>query len=283
MCSKNSVNAIDDKQFDLLIIIIYLIKNMNEKKVKKSISGKQITLGSWIQIPNVFTTEIIARSGFDWLAIDLEHGLIDLETAFRLIQVIDCSGVIPLVRLHTNDDTTIRRVMDAGAGGVIVPMINTAEEAQRVVNAVKYPPLGKRSFGLGRAHNFGITFEEYIREVNDTSIVVVQIEHIDALKNLDKILKVPGIDAMIIGPYDLSGSIGTPGQFNHPKFREILGNIIDHVKKSPVALGIHIVHPSEHELKERLGDGFTFIGFGMDTIFLQEGSHNAVKYMSGKR
>ena len=134
--------------------------------------------------------------------------MIDLETAFQLIQVIDCSGVIPLVRLNENDESTIRRVMDAGAAGIIAPMVNTVEDARKAVNAVKYPPIGKRSFGLGRAHDFGLGFDEYVGTINDHSIVVVQIEHIVALKNLDKILQVPGIDAIIIGPYDLSGSLG---------------------------------------------------------------------------
>ena len=256
---------------------------MVKKKVKEMIAAGKITLGTWIQIPCVFTTEMIARSGYDWLAIDLEHGVIGLEMAFQLIQVIDNSGSVPLVRLHTNDDSTIRRVMDAGAGGVIVPMVNTVEDAARVVDAVKYPPAGKRSFGFGRAHNFGLTFSEYIRDVNDSSIVVVQIEHIDAMKNLEKILKVPGIDAMIIGPYDLSGSLGIPGQFDEPKFKKILEEIISTVKKSHVALGMHVVHPSEKDLNKRIQEGFTFIGYGMDTIFLQEGSQSAVSHLTGKR
>ncbi len=251
---------------------------MDRKKVKKDISDKKMRFGSWIQIPDVFTAEMMARSGFDWLAIDLEHGMIDLETAFQLIQVIDCSGVIPLVRLNENDESTIRRVMDAGAAGIIAPMVNTVEDARKAVNAVKYPPIGKRSFGLGRAHDFGLGFDEYVGTINDHSIVVVQIEHIVALKNLDKILQVPGIDAIIIGPYDLSGSLGVPGQFDHPLFRDALHTIIERVRKSPVALGMHIVHPTEAELRERQSAGFTFIGLGMDTIFLQEGSRHVMQY-----
>lgn len=256
---------------------------MDIKKLKIYISEKKMTFGSWIQIPNVFTTEIMARSGFDWLAIDLEHGMIDLETVYQLIQVIDYNGVIPLVRLHVNDESTIRRVMDAGAGGVIVPMVNTAEDALKAVNAIKYPPLGKRSFGLGRAHDFGLGFDEYVQTINNHSILVVQIEHFDALKNLDQILQVPGIDAIIIGPYDLSGSLGIPGQFDHPEFKDALQTIINCVQKSPVALGMHIVHPTEDELHVRQSAGFTFIGLGMDTIFLQEGSHNTVHYAKGKK
>jgi len=166
--------------------------------------------------------------------------------------------------------------MDGGAGGVIVPMVNTAEDARLAVEAAKYPPAGKRSYGLGRACNFGESFEKYLRTINNRSVVVIQIEHIDAVANLGEILKVPGIDAIIIGPYDLSGSLGIPGQFDNPEFIKILETIIAEVKKSPVALGLHIVHPDEEILQERIRQGFTFIGYGMDTIFLLEGSRLAV-------
>ena len=240
------------------------------------IRQKQFSLGSWIQLPDVFTAEIMARAGFDWLAIDLEHGLINLESVFRLIQTIGNAGVLPLVRLHENDPATIRRVMDAGAGGIIVPMVNTAEDAIRAVDAIKYYPAGQRSFGLGRAHQFGNNFESYIRDSNVKSIVVVQIEHKAALVNLDNILAVRGIDAIVIGPYDLSGSMGIPGKFDDPLFSAQISEIIEKVKKSTVALGIHIVHPSERDLVMRIQQGFTFIAYGMDTIFLQNNACTAV-------
>ena len=246
------------------------------RSIKQKIIRNDITLGSWIQMPDPFSAEIMAKAGFDWLAIDLEHGFISLDAAFRLIQTIDNAGALPIVRLHENDPSTIRRVMDAGAGGVIVPMINTAEEARKAVDAVKYYPEGRRSFGLGRAHKFGLNFDTYIHENNQTSIVVIQIEHKDALENLDAILAVPGIDAIIIGPYDLSGSMGIPGKFDDPAFSSAVTQIINKVKRSPVALGIHIVHPSEQDINERIRQGFTFIAYGMDTIFLQNGACNAV-------
>jgi len=249
------------------------INNAHHKKI----SEKQFSLGSWIQLPDSFSAEIMARAGFDWLAIDLEHGLINLDSAFRLIQTIDNLGVIPLVRLHENDSITIRRVMDAGAKGVIVPMINTAEEAAKVVDAVKYSPEGNRSYGLGRAHKFGLNFDEYIRGNNLMTIVVIQIEHKNALANLDKILTIPGIDAIIIGPYDLSGSMGIPGRFDEPSFKSAVIEIINKLKLSPVALGFHIVHPNESDLLDRISQGFTFIAYGMDTIFLQNGAFNAVQ------
>jgi 2-dehydro-3-deoxyglucarate aldolase len=167
--------------------------------------------------------------------------------------------------------------MDAGAGGVIVPMVNRPEDAEKAVAAVKYHPEGQRSFGLGRAHEFGKHFDGYLRSNNATSLVVIQIEHVDALPYLDAIVNVPGIDAIIIGPYDLSGSMGIPGQFDDPAFSETINRIIKKVKKSPLALGIHIVHPSEEDLRKRIMQGFTFIAYGMDTVFLQNGSCKAVQ------
>jgi len=240
------------------------------KSLRSVLQNKDCSLGSWVQLPDIFTAEIMARAGFDWLAIDLEHGMISLDSAFCLIQAIGNAGALPVVRLHENDPSTIRRVLDAGAAGIIVPMVNTAEDALRAVAAAKYYPDGQRSFGLGRAHRFGRNFEPYIRSSNAENIVVVQIEHIDALAHLDEILAVPGVDAIIIGPYDLSGSMGIPGEFDNPLFNTRITEIIAKVKKSPAALGFHIVHPSEKDLVMRIGEGFTFIAYGMDTIFLQE-------------
>jgi len=245
--------------------------------VKQKLSRKEITLGSWIQMPDPFSAEIMARAGFDWLAIDLEHGMISLDAAYRLIQVIGNAGALPLIRLHENDPSTIRRVMDAGAGGIIVPMVNTVADAVRAVDAAKYYPRGQRSFGLGRAHQFGRKFDSYIGTSNDESIVVVQIEHKDALDDLDAILAVPGIDAIVIGPYDLSGSMGIPGKFEDPLFAASVSAIIETAKRSPVALGMHIVHPSEQDLGMRIRQGFTFIGYGMDTLFLQDHACAAVQ------
>jgi len=245
--------------------------------LRDQVRGRHLSLGTWIQLPDTYSAEIISRAGFDWLAIDLEHGLIDLQAAFRLIQIIGLTGCVPLVRLNENDPSLIRRVMDAGAGGVIVPMVNTVEDAEQAVYAVKYSPDGRRSFGLGRAHRFGVAFDDYLKTANEQSVVVIQIEHIDALQNLDRILAVKGIDAIIIGPYDMSGSLGIPGKFDDPRFEQVIGTVIDRVKKSGIALGFHIVHPSQQDLEKRISEGFTFIGYGMDTIFISEGSLAAVR------
>lgn len=244
---------------------------------RSSLKKKKVSIGSWVQIPDVYSTEIMAKAGFDWLAIDMEHGPIGLDAVFRLIQVIDLAGSVPLVRLNANDPSTIRRVMDAGAAGVIVPMVNSKENALRAIDTIKYPPQGRRSFGLGRAHRYGENFESYVESANASSVLVVQIEHIDAVKNIDSILCLEGIDAVLIGPYDLSGSMGIPGKFNDKKFDAMVSGIIEKVKKTNKLLGIHIVHPSEKELEKRVGQGFSFIGYGMDTIFLSEAVSKVAK------
>lgn len=240
--------------------------------LKRKIAGNKLTVGSWLQLPDTFTAEIMAKAGFDWLAIDMEHGLIDLKDVFRLIQTVDLCGPAPLVRLNVNDASTIRRVMDAGAAGVIVPMVNSAEDAAKAVQAVKYPPQGGRSFGLGRAHRYGEYFDRYVKSSNSSSLLVIQIEHIDAVKELDRILKVKGIDAVIIGPYDLSGSMGIPGKFGNAKFRKAVKVIVKKVKKAGIPLGFHIVQPVEKEFRSKVREGFNFIAYGMDTIFLSEGA-----------
>lgn len=248
-----------------------------QNTLKQKIGNRQITIGSWLQLPDVFAAEVMARAGFDWLAIDLEHGLIDLQKCFELIQAVGSAGTMPLVRLNMNDASTIRRVMDAGAGGVIVPMVNTAGEAKAAVEAIKYAPAGKRSYGLGRAQEYGDKFESYIKNINDQSLLIIQIEHVDAVANLDDILRVPGIDAVIIGPYDLSGSLDRPGDFKGPEFAALLGQIMEKVKRSKIALGMHIVHPSKADFDQRIAEGFTFIAYGMDTIFLSSGAQAALK------
>lgn len=236
--------------------------------LKSLINQKKLSIGSWIQLPDVFSAEIMAKAGFDWLVIDMEHGLINLNYAFKLIQIISLAGGVPFVRLNENDPSLIHRVMDAGARGVIVPMVNSLEDARRALDALNYPPAGKRSFGLGRAHHYGKEFESYIRKAKRSSILVVQIEHISALDNLGLILSLKGIDACIIGPYDLTGSMGIPGKFNDKRFNVVLDKIIKTIQNSDKLLGIHIACPSEVDLKHRIAQGFKFIAYGMDTTFL---------------
>lgn len=147
-------------------------------------------------------------------------------------------------------------------------MVNTEEDAKKAVSAVKYPPFGKRGVGLARAQGYGVEFERYKEWLNKESIVVAQIEHIDAVNNLEKILKVEGIDATIIGPYDLSASIGYPGEFNKKEVKEAMDSYVVGCKKLDKPIGFHVVNPDFEEAKKKINEGFNFIAFGLDTLFL---------------
>lgn len=238
------------------------------QNLKKKLKSNKVLIGSWVTLGNTSIAEIMAKTGFDWLAIDMEHSVITTEMCQQLIQVIELSGVVPLVRVGKNDSLIIKRVMDAGAHGVIVPMINSRSEAVRAVESVKYPPQGKRGVGLARAQGYGLEFEKYKNWVNQESIVIVQIEHIDAVNNLEEILDVNGVDGFIVGPYDLSASLGKPGDFSDPAFLKALKMIKEISKKSKVASGYHVIQPHPAEVFNKIKEGHTFIGFSLDTLFL---------------
>ena len=206
------------------------------KNLKAKLMANQLTIGSWITLSNTAVAEIMAGAGFDWLAIDLEHSAITIGEAQQLIQIIELSRVVPLVRIGNNDPYLIKRVMDAGAHGVIVPMVNTKADAENAVSAVKYPPLGRRGVGLARAQGYGLEFEKYKKWINKESIVIAQVEHITAIENLEEILDIPEIDGTIIGPYDLSASLGVPGEFNQQKVMNAVSayeRVCRKMKKAP--------------------------------------------------
>jgi len=240
------------------------------ENLKKKLIKHKITIGSWISLGHSAIAEIMAKTGFDWLVVDMEHSVITLREAQQLIQVIELSGVVPLVRVGENNSLIIKRVMDAGAYGVIVPMVNTREDAIRAVEAVKYPPAGKRGVGLARAQGYGVDFEKYKNWVNKGSIVIVQIEHIDAINNLEEILAVDGVDGSIIGPYDLSASMGYPGEFKRKDVKQALKRYVDCCKKLHKPAGFHVVNPDFKEVQEKVKGGFSFIAFGLDTLFMAE-------------
>ncbi|NIX59867.1 MAG: 2,4-dihydroxyhept-2-ene-1,7-dioic acid aldolase, partial [candidate division Zixibacteria bacterium] len=166
----------------------------------------------------------MSRAGFDWLAVDLEHSVITIREAEELIRIVALSGICPLVRLSANDPVQIKRVMDAGAHGVIVPMVNSVSDAEKAVKAVRYP-----------------AFESYRGWVNQESVVVVQVEHIESVNNLEAILAVDAIDGFIVGPYDLSGSLGVPGQFDHPSMAKAMDRIKSVGTDSGKVFGIHVI------------------------------------------
>jgi 2-dehydro-3-deoxyglucarate aldolase len=245
--------------------------------LKQRMINKELTVGSWITLAHPAIAEIMARAGFDWLVVDLEHSVITIREAGELIRVIDLCGVVPLVRLSANDPVQIKRVMDAGAHGVIVPMVNSVGEAQRAVAAVRYPPSGQRGVGLARAQGYGTSFAGYKEWLNKESIVIVQVEHIQAVENIEDIMSVEGVDGFIVGPYDLSGSLGIPGQFDHQLMMEAMGRIKTFMKTSTKVSGYHVVEPIVEQIQQRMQEGYRFLAYSVDFRMLDTCCRSSLK------
>lgn len=225
-------------------------------------------IGTWITLNNPSIAEILADAGFDWLCIDLEHSVIDYFETQQLILAIQSKGIKAFVRVGENNFRIIKRVLDAGADGIIVPSVNSEIEAKKAVDAVKYPPFGKRGVGLARAQSYGFGFEEYRDNKAKNIILIVQIEHINALNELDKILSIDGIDGSFIGPYDLSGSLGKPGNWDDQLVIDALNKYEYVAKKFNKLIGYHVIKPEFNLVNEKIIKGYNFIAFSLDVMFL---------------
>lgn len=215
--------------------------------------------------------ELYASEGFDWVCLDMEHTSTDLRTVHECVLAAKGTNVDMLVRLPSHEPSTAKRALDAGVDGVIVPCVNTAEEAQRVVAMTKYPPEGNRGASLARCTDFGRNFKPHFEAHNDRVLVVIMLEHVEALDHLDEILEVPGIDATFIGPYDLSASMGLPGQLDHPRVAAAQARILAACRRHGIPAGFHVVQPNRMLLQQRLDEGFLFIACGLDTEFILHG------------
>jgi 2-dehydro-3-deoxyglucarate aldolase len=233
--------------------------------VKKNVN--KLLIGSWITIGHPSIAEILADAGFDWLCIDIEHSVIDYTNVQQLIMAIQGKKKLAYVRVGENNSRIIKRVLDAGADGIIVPMVNNMAEAQKAVDAVFYPPVGKRGVGLARAQGYGFRFEEYLEKQKDIEIIV-QIEHIDAISNLEEILSVSGVAGSIIGPYDLSASLGSPGNYELLEVKQALEKYEEISIRMGKPMGFHIVQPDPKLFAEFRLKGYTILAFGFDAMFL---------------
>jgi 2-dehydro-3-deoxyglucarate aldolase len=238
---------------------------------------KQTYLGSWLTLGNPSIAEIMADAGFDWLCVDLEHTSTDYKEAQLLIMAIQSKGLKAFVRVGGNDPLIIKRVLDAGADGIIVPSVNSATEAKNAVEAVRYPPMGKRGVGLARAQDYGFGFDSYRDHKTKEIKLIVQIEHISAIKELDAIIQTEGVDGTFIGPYDLSGSLGKPGQWDEPEVRDALKIYEVTARKYNKWMGFHVVQPDYNLVLEKISLGYNFIAFGFDAMFLGTMIRNQLK------
>ena len=245
-------------------------------RTKQKLRDGRAVFGVWVMIAHPTVVEIYAGERFDWICLDMEHTSIDMRSFHECVLAAKGTDIDLLVRLPSHESSLAKRVLDTGISGIIVPNVTVAEEARRVVAMAKYPPEGNRGASLARCTDFGRNFKEYVANHNDNVIVAVMLEHIDALDNLDSILSVSGIDATFIGPYDLSTSMGVPGQLEHPKVVAAQSRIVEACRRHGIPAGYHVVQMNAELVQQRLDEGFRFIGCGLDTEFIQQGCRSMI-------
>ncbi len=243
-------------------------KKSRTTSLKQRLTNNELTIGSWVTLAHPSIAEIMAGAGFDWLVIDAEHSVIELAEIQLLIQAMQLHDCPAIVRLTSNDANQIKRVMDAGATGIMVPQVNSAELAAAAVRHTYYPPRGTRGVGLARAQGYGASFKSYVDWLENHAVVVVMIEHRDAVDRIDEILAVDGVDAFIIGPYDLSASMGMPGEITHPDVQAAIAQTCKAGLAHGIPGGIHVVEPDREELYRQIDSGYRFLGYGLDTRIL---------------
>lgn len=245
----------------------------------KKLKDKTDLVGTILSLNSPEIAEIIAMSGFDWVFIDMEHGTLTTDQTQHLIQTIggNCSA---LIRIPENNSIWIKKALDTGCEGIIIPQIKTATDAEHAVNAAKYPPIGSRSVGIARAQGYGMNFDEYIKNANDEIALILQIEHIEALDNLNAILDVKGIDGILIGPYDLSGSMHMLGQVTSEPVQQVIDKIKIQCKNKSIPWGTFVLKP-EAVQKEK-ADGCSFIAVGIDTTLFVSSLKNLLAVAKGE-
>lgn len=237
-------------------------------KIKNNLSNGKISIGSWMQIPDASIAEIMGKAGYDWIVVDLEHGPFSISQLPNIFRAIELGGTLPFARVAENKAKDIKRALDSGAKGIIIPSITSDKELRDSINWAYYPPKGIRGVGYSRANLFGKNFDYYFEKQAKNIFIVAQIENIEAIDNLDKILQVDGLDSIIVGPYDLSGSMNITGLFEHPDFIRTYDLIKNKAKKYSIPMGLHIPMPDPFQLKKEIDEGVQFLAYGIDASFL---------------
>ena len=247
---------------------------MRPNKVKRQLQSGQPSIGTWLSLGSPLAAEQLTQAGFDWLNIEQEHAAVDATLTQSMLQAISLGDTVPMVRVPWNSGDWIKRALDAGAYGVVIPMVNSRAEAEQAVKACKYPPQGFRSVGGVRPRLYG--GHDYIERANEEIVVIVQIEHAEAVKNAREILSVPGIDAYFVGPNDLCMSLGLPPSLEPdvPQFWEALDRVREAAAATGVAPGIHVA--TAERACRMLEAGYQFLSIASDAAFMATAASGAV-------
>ncbi len=255
---------------------------MRKNKLKEIIKNGKAVINGWLQIPNSFSAEVMAKQGWDSLTIDMQHGVVDYPNALQMLQAISTTNVTPMARVNWNEPGQIMKILDAGCYGVICPMVSNKNEAERFVQACMYPPRGYRSFGPIRGLIYGGA--DYGDKANEEILKFAMIETKEALNNLDQIMSTDGLDGIYIGPADLALAIGQKPQFDHPEdsdtYKEII-NILNHAKKNKIFAGIH--NGSVSYAKKMISKGFNLVTVGSDQRSISSGAKEIVSEFKSEK
>lgn len=236
---------------------------MGIKSIRQRVLDGEILVGTWLVLGSSLTAEIAGNAGFDWVLLDMEHGMGANDSLLFQLQAIEGTPAVPIVRVASNDPVLIKRVLDLGPAGVMVPMVNSADDARRLVQAMRYPPQGIRGVTpYTRPANFGQGFKEYYATANNELLCVVQIETEEAVEHADEIAAVDGVDVLFIGPLDLSVGLGIMRQFDHPKYRAAVERIVSACRKAGKTPGIILLDVEVPE--DAVADGFSFVARASD-------------------
>jgi len=238
------------------------------KELKQKLRNRERLFAGWVSFAHPSITETFARAGFDFMAIDMEHSTITLPEAQRIIAASQAGGVPCLPRPVSHSNDYIKPLIESGADGMLIQMVNTVDQVKSLVNDIKYPPVGKRSYGVNRAQAYGFDFDQYIQSWNDESVFMIQVETIEAVNNIDSLLQNDQIDGVMVGPYDISGSLGVPGQTSHPLVIEASKKVIAACEKYGISCGTQVSDSTEESVQALFDLGYTYAILGSDLFVL---------------
>ena len=250
--------------------------------VKSKLRAGQPSFGTWLSLGDLYATRVLARMGFDWLTLDLEHSAIDWSQAAMIFAAVADAGCVPLARVPRGTHELIKRVLDAGAFGIVVPMVNTVEEARVAIAAAKYPPVGNRSLGGGmHSINFDASSADYYRQANDEILVVLQTESPTGIANAEQIYALPGVDAIFVGPVDLRANMTTADgrQATDEQFEAALAQVVAAGKKTGTPTGMHVMDPQS--ALRRAAQGMQFLAVGSELRMMSEKAAETLRTLRG--
>lgn len=251
---------------------------MTAGEIRGKLSDGIPSIGTWLQLPSPDVAEIMADCGYDWVCVDMEHGSFGADSLPGMFRAIQCGGSAPFARLPAAEKVWIKAALEAGATGLIFPMIESARQLEQAIDLATYPghdpwraqgaPGESRGVGFCRANAFGKRFDDYLAASDSNIFLAAQIEHINAVRDIDAILAHSRLDAIMVGPYDLSGSMGLTGRFDAPEFQSALNAIATACRQRGIPMGCHVVTPDPDALRREIRRGSLFIAYGIDALFL---------------